>query len=138
MCVWVCLCVSVLGTFARECILWLDKILQHLRNPGMSRFPCNYQQTLMFQPWFHFVGSRISQPSSVSESQQRCPVIPLLRKHFNSTAGWAVACHVFEPPNINRATLKPYCGWTKSCTTLKPWETIVCWYLQGNHHARVS
>ena len=23
-----------------------------------------------------------------------------------------------------------YCGWTKSCTTLKPWDTIVCWYLQ--------
>ena len=26
--------------------------------------------------------------------------------------------------------------WTKSCT-LKP-EAIVCWYLQGNHHSRVS
>ena len=26
-----------------------------------------------------------------------------------------------------------YCGWTKSCTTLKPWEDIVRWYLQGNH-----
>ena len=24
-------------------------------------------------------------------------------------------------------------GWTISCTTLKPWETIVCWYLQENH-----
>ena len=24
-----------------------------------------------------------------------------------------------------------YCGWTKSCTTLKPCETIVRWYLQG-------
>ena len=22
-------------------------------------------------------------------------------------------------------------------TTLKPWETIVCWYLAGNHHSRV-
>ena len=31
-----------------------------------------------------------------------------------------------------------YCGWTKSCTTSKPWETTVCWYLQGNHHAMVS
>ena len=31
-----------------------------------------------------------------------------------------------------------YCGWTKSCTTLKPWETTVCWYLQRNHHSRVS
>ena len=31
-----------------------------------------------------------------------------------------------------------YCGWTKSCTTWKPWETIVCWCLQGNHHARDS
>ena len=27
----------------------------------------------------------------------------------------------------------PYCGWTKSCTKLKPWETIVCWYLQRNY-----
>ena len=27
----------------------------------------------------------------------------------------------------------PYGGWTKSCTTLKPSETLVCWYLQGNH-----
>ena len=32
----------------------------------------------------------------------------------------------------------PYCGWTNSCTTLKLWETIVCWYLQGNHYPRVS
>ena len=24
-----------------------------------------------------------------------------------------------------------YCGWTKSCTTLK-WEAIVCWYFTGN------
>ena len=24
-----------------------------------------------------------------------------------------------------------YCGWTKSCTTLKPWELLVRWYLQG-------
>ena len=31
-----------------------------------------------------------------------------------------------------------YCGWTKSCTTLKPWENIVCWYLQGHHDSRVS
>ena len=23
-------------------------------------------------------------------------------------------------------------------TTLKPWETIVCWYFVGNHHSRVS
>ena len=28
-------------------------------------------------------------------------------------------------------------GWTKSCTTLKQWETIVCWWLQRNHHSRV-
>ena len=27
----------------------------------------------------------------------------------------------------------PYCGWTKSCTTWKPWlKPFVCWYLQGN------
>ena len=25
-----------------------------------------------------------------------------------------------------------YCGWTKSCTTLKPWETILYWYLQAD------
>ena len=25
-----------------------------------------------------------------------------------------------------------YCGWTKSCTTLKPWEAIAFWYLRGN------
>ena len=31
-----------------------------------------------------------------------------------------------------------YCGWTKSCTTSKPWETIVCWYLRGNHHSSDS
>ena len=23
-----------------------------------------------------------------------------------------------------------YCGWTESCTTSKPWETIVHWHLQ--------
>ena len=31
-----------------------------------------------------------------------------------------------------------YCGCTKSCTTLKPWKTIVCWRLQENHHSMVS
>ena len=31
-----------------------------------------------------------------------------------------------------------YCGWTNSCTTLKLWETVVRWHLQGNHHSRVS
>ena len=31
-----------------------------------------------------------------------------------------------------------YCGWTKSCTTCKPGRAIVSWYLQGNHHSRVS
>ena len=30
------------------------------------------------------------------------------------------------------------CGWTKSCTTWKPWETVVCWYVQVYHHSRVS
>ena len=30
-----------------------------------------------------------------------------------------------------------YCGWTKSCTILKPWQTIVCLHLQANHHSRV-
>ena len=30
-------------------------------------------------------------------------------------------------------------GWAKSVrTTFKPWEATVCWYLQGNHHSRVS
>ena len=24
---------------------------------------------------------------------------------------------------------QPCCGWTKSCTTLKPWEIMVCWYI---------
>ena len=31
-----------------------------------------------------------------------------------------------------------YCGWTKSCTTWKPWKSIVCSYLQGNYPSRVS
>ena len=31
-----------------------------------------------------------------------------------------------------------YCGWTKSCTSWKPWETTVCWYLQENHLSRAS
>ena len=33
---------------------------------------------------------------------------------------------------------EPYCGWTKSCTTFKPWKTIVCWYLQGGHHCHCT
>ena len=36
------------------------------------------------------------------------------------------------PPTPTFKKSEPYCGWTKSCTTSKPWETIVCWYLQGN------
>ena len=45
-------------------------------------------------------------------------------------------------PSNHLATHSPgfwtYCGWTKSCTTWKPWDTIVCWYLQENPHSRVS
>ena len=29
-----------------------------------------------------------------------------------------------------------YCGWTKSCTTLNPWEAIICWYLRGESSFR--
>ena len=39
---------------------------------------------------------------------------------------------------LNHWCCQSFCGWTKSCTTLKPWETIVSWYLQGNHPSRVS
>ena len=31
-----------------------------------------------------------------------------------------------------------YCGWTNSCTTWNPWETIVCWNSHKNHPSRVS
>ena len=49
-------------------------------------------------------------------------------------------------PSLNHQTTNPnhqpgeaeIRGWTKSCTILKPWETIVGWYLQRNHHSRVS
>ena len=37
-----------------------------------------------------------------------------------------------------RIPMDSYCGWTKSCTALKPRESTDCWYLQGNHHSRVS
>ena len=36
------------------------------------------------------------------------------------------------------ALANSYCGLTKSCTTLKPREAIVRWYLQGNHPSSVS
>ena len=51
--------------------------------------------------------------------------------------------NLFGPPKVGSlvgaqqqaatfcGTSQPFCGWTKSCTTLKPWETTVCWYLQG-------
>ena len=32
---------------------------------------------------------------------------------------------------IYKSAVDSYCGWTKSCTTLKAWETIVYWNLQG-------
>ena len=34
---------------------WTKSTSQHLRNPGMIRFPCKCQQTFWFQPWFHLV-----------------------------------------------------------------------------------
>ena len=36
-----------------------------------------------------------------------------------------------------RSDGNPSCRWTKSCTIQEPRETIVCWYLQGNHHCRL-
>ena len=46
------------------------------------------------------------------------------------------------PQNKFQTALKEtrgtYCGWTKSCTTLIPWETVICWYLQRNDHSRGS
>ena len=67
---------------------------------------------------------------------------PKLCKHDGSS-GFLSYTHLIgagrNPLARPRLTSPPrYCGWTKSCTTLKRWETIVCWYLQGNHHARVS
>ena len=41
-------------------------------------------------------------------------------------------------PLTNRAFPKNYCGWTNSCTKLKPRETLVGWYLQGNQDYQVS
>ena len=40
------------------------------------------------------------------------------------------------PPTAAPEIIWTYCGWTKSCITLKPWKAIVCWYLQGNHQLR--
>ena len=28
-------------------LLWVDEILHHLRSPGLIRFPCKYQQTMV-------------------------------------------------------------------------------------------
>ena len=37
-------------------LLWMDEIRSHHpRNPRMMRFPCKYQQTFWFQPWFQSV-----------------------------------------------------------------------------------
>ena len=46
---------------------------------------------------------------------------------------WLVDINPF-PHDVHQSV--PHCGWTKSYTTWKPWETIVRWYLQGNHPFR--
>ena len=35
------------------------------------------------------------------------------------------------PPHLapGQCDASPRCGWTNSCTTLNPWQAIVCWYL---------
>ena len=38
------------------------------------------------------------------------------------------------PRQSSKAT---YSGWTKFCSTFKPWETIVCWCKQGTHQFKV-
>ena len=46
-------------------------------------------------------------------------------------------------PDRNGLSPKPQFGYLKSlkihfAPTSKPWDTIVCWNFQGNHHSRVS
>ena len=42
-------------------------------------------------------------------------------------------------PFTRVSILSTYCGWTKSCTALNPWEAIVCWAFTGeSSEARVS
>ena len=47
-----------------------------------------------------------------------------------------------EFPTLSRAIdpngLHPTVDGQNPAPLLKPWETIVCWYSQGNHHSRVS
>ena len=35
-------------------------------------------------------------------------------------------------PSVPQAATFKHLLWTDEILTLKPWETIVCWYLQGN------
>ena len=54
-----------------------------------------------------------------------------LRRHKSrtpGTQGMPLAVLNGQPRNLN------YPGWTKPCTTLKPWETIR-WYSEENHHS---
>ena len=59
--------------------------------------------------------------------------------HMEFDAGiWSEPIQPKRSQTQNQRWDKTYCGWTKSCTTLKLWETIVCWYLQGNQGFRPS
>ena len=103
-------------------ILWMDEILHHLRNPGMIRFPCKYQANGMV-PRLKVVGEA---DFATIHSISRFKGAPREKPTFLGS------------PRKIQLSHHPYFGWTNSYTTLKPWKTYVCWYLQGNHHFRGS
>ena len=94
-------------------ILWMDEILHHLRNPGSDDSPINTKK-YWFQPWCHF---------AVRNEFRNHPQCDGVWSRF-----WWLWIHVdpisgvvASPFGLFIRGVASYCGWTKSCTTLKPW-----------------
>ena len=67
------------------------------------------------------------------------PIAPFATRQRSVTPSWRSVSAKMQRSNAWRPCLGcAYCGWTKSCTTFKPWEAIVCWHLQAHHHSKVS
>ena len=111
-----------------------------LRLPNKPQPPLNYPLLYLPPCKFHKSSSQTSQlPSTCIYIPTKWKSCPPLGIQYVPCTHQQKPWELCNPGITSKETTKDgsYCGWTKSCTTLKPWEAFFGWYLQVNHPSRV-
>ena len=109
----------------------MDEILHRLRNPRMIGSPVNTNKHCVFSFAEVFASrpgkTRVSRLAHQLRHAPPVPRPPLPSAEHGAEASPRVAGGVRKPMH----PVHPYCGWTQSCTTWKPWDTIFIGIYRG-------